>query len=213
MLDIQYAAEVEDVITVPPDYNRLKAELIKRLSVSRENKVKQLLMHEQLGSRKPSQFLRHLQHLAGPDIPEEFLQTIWTSRLPIGIQPIVASQPTLPLDALAELADRVHDIAAPTNQVAATSSSSPIELLTQQVAELTKQVSALTAQVNQRSRPRERRQSSRHRNRSQSRRSVQVIDGIQFAGTTASSAPRLGAASSPVTTRRETPPAISDGDQ
>ncbi|XP_046976450.1 uncharacterized protein LOC124542553 [Vanessa cardui] len=170
-LDRQYAAEVEDVITGPPDYNRLKAELIKRLSVSRENKVKQLLMHEQLGSRKPSQFLRHLQHLAGPDIPEEFLQTFWTSRLPIGIQPIVASQPTLPLDALAELADRVHDIATPTNQVAATSSSSPIELLTQQVAELTKQVSALTAQVNQRSRPRERRQSSRHRNRSQSRRS------------------------------------------
>lgn len=86
-LDRQYAAEVEDILTGPADYDRLKSELIKRLSVSRENKVKQLLMHEQLGDRKPSQFLRHLQHLAGPDMPPDFVKTIWTSRLPTGSIP------------------------------------------------------------------------------------------------------------------------------
>ncbi|XP_028175322.1 uncharacterized protein LOC114363717 [Ostrinia furnacalis] len=168
-LDRQYAAEVEDILTGPADYKRLKSELIKRLSVSRENKVKQILMHEQLGNRKPSQFLRHLQHLAGPDIPTDFLKTIWTSRLPTDLQPIVASQTTLSLDALAELADRVNDITTPTQHVAATSSS-PIHELTRQVAELTKQVSALSTQVNNRSRPRDR-QHQKQRDRSQSHRS------------------------------------------
>lgn len=173
-LDRQYSAEVEDILTGPPDYQRLKNELIKRLSVSRENKVKQLLMHEQLGSRKPSQFLRHLQHLAGPEIPEDFLRTIWSSRLPAGMQSIVASQSTLSLDALAELADRINDIATPTQQVAA-ASSSPIDELARQVAQLTLQVSALTSQVNRQSRPRDRDQrqrsvSSSHRSQSSYRR-------------------------------------------
>lgn len=178
-LDRQYAAEVEDILTGPPNYQRLKEELIRRLSASRGNKVKQLLTHEQLGTRKPSQFLRHLQHLAGPDIPEDFLRTIWTSRLPTSLQPIIASQLTLPLDALAELADRVHDIAAPANQIAAaampSSSSSPmpspIDELTRQVAELTRQVSALTMQVQHNPRSRERQREVSHRSRSSSRRS------------------------------------------
>lgn len=168
-LDRQYATEVEDILVGPPDYNRLKAELIKRLSASRENQVKQLLMHEELGSRKPSQFLRHLQHLAGPKVPEDFIKTIWTSRLPAGIQPIVASQTSLTMGALAELADRINDIAPSTREVAATSSSSPIDELTRQVAELTRQVSALTAQAGHRSRSRDRGQG--YRSRSPSHRS------------------------------------------
>lgn len=171
-LDRQYAAEVEDILTGPPDYEKLKTELIKRLSVSRENKVKQLLMHEELGTRKPSQFLRHLQHLAGPSMPEDVLRTIWTSRLPPGMQPIVASQPSLSLDALADLTDRINDIAMPMYQVAATSSATPpVDDLVRQVAELTKQVSALTAQINYRSRPRERDRKSHQHRRSPSHRS------------------------------------------
>ncbi|XP_062532933.1 uncharacterized protein LOC134201704 [Bombyx mori] len=178
-LDRQYAAEVEDVLTGPPDYQRLKEELIKRLSASRGNKVKQLLTHEQLCTRKLSQFLRHLQHLTGPEIPEDFLRTIWTSRLPTTLQPIVASQSTLPLDALAELADRVHEIAAPVHDVAAavtssSSSSSQIDRLSQQVAELTRKVSALATQVHHQPRPQERgleRERQRQRSHSSSRRS------------------------------------------
>ncbi|XP_045530711.1 uncharacterized protein LOC123718339 [Pieris brassicae] len=112
-LDAQYAAEVEDVISYPPPadkYDKLKAELIKRLSASREKKVKQLLMHEELGDRKPSQFYRHLLNLAGPGVPEEFLRTIWTSRLPSSTQAIIASQSKTDLTELAELADRIHDV-------------------------------------------------------------------------------------------------------
>lgn len=179
-LDPQYSSEVEDIIINPPateKYKKLKTELIRRLSASREKKVKQLLMHEDLGDRKPSQFLRHLQHLAGPDVPDDFLRTIWTSRLPSGIQTIIASQTSSKLEDLADLADRIHDVVPTTPQVAATSSTavpgSSMDVLVQQVAALTRQVQALTTQVNRQSRSHTR-QRSRHdssRGRSSSTRS------------------------------------------
>ncbi|XP_075990346.1 uncharacterized protein LOC142985997 [Anticarsia gemmatalis] len=74
-LDHQYAVGVKDVITNPPatdKYLKLKTELIKRLSALQERRVKQLLTHEELGDRKPSQFLRHLSVLAGPSVPADF---------------------------------------------------------------------------------------------------------------------------------------------
>ncbi|KAL0868744.1 hypothetical protein ABMA27_008180 [Loxostege sticticalis] len=177
-LDQQYAGEVEDIITNPPatnKYERLKTELIKRLSASKERKVKQLLVHEELGDRKPSQFLRHLQHLAGPGIPEDFLRTIWTSRLPSSTQTIIASQAKSPLEDLADLADRIHDVVPPSPQVAAmstasTSSSSMLDTLVQQVAALTRQVEALTTAPHRNSRPRSR-TPYRSRDRSRSSRS------------------------------------------
>ncbi|CAK1595618.1 unnamed protein product [Parnassius mnemosyne] len=156
-LDHRYATEVKDIITSPPStnkYEKLITELIKRLSASQERKVKQLLMHEELGDRKPSQFLRHLQHLAGPAVPNDFLKTLWSSRLPGNLQTIIASQSDLPLDKLADLADKVHEIAPTTlGQVASTSSSgittSSFEAMVQQISELTKQVAKLTTtQVN-----------------------------------------------------------------
>ena len=74
-LNQQQASEMEDIITSPPEqepYDRLKAELLCRLSTSREQRVKQLLSHEEMGDRKPSQFLRHLKSLA-PDVADDFL--------------------------------------------------------------------------------------------------------------------------------------------
>lgn len=180
-LDPVYASEVEDIISAPAGpnkYERLKTELIKRLSASREKKVKQLLIHEELGDRKPSQFLRHLQHLAGPAIPEEFLKTIWTSRLPSSTQSIIASQSKVSLEEVAELADKIHDVVPPSPQVAAAAivqvpgSSTD---MTSQIAELTRQIQYLKTRVERMSRPRGRsdsrgrsRENSRSSNRSQS---------------------------------------------
>lgn len=175
-LDRQYAVEVEDVITSPPStgkYEKLKSELIKRLSTSSERKVKQLLQSEELGDRKPSQFLRHLRHLAGPSIPEDFLRTIWTSRLPNNLQTVVASQMSLSLTELADLADRVHDIAPASPQVAAINNAgtqSTLDMMARSITELTKQVSSLAAQLQGRSRSRNR-QTPQQRHRSPSTRS------------------------------------------
>ncbi|GBP27094.1 hypothetical protein EVAR_16763_1 [Eumeta japonica] len=94
---------VVDVIQNPPSsekYEKLEAELIKRLSVLEAKKVRALLSHEQLGDRKPSVFLRHLKDLAGPDVPNEFIRNMWTSSLPTNIQPLVISQTSMNLDNL-----------------------------------------------------------------------------------------------------------------
>lgn len=164
-LDQQYSKEVKDIITSPPatgKYEKIKSELIRRLCASQEKKVQQLLMHEELGDRKPSQFLRHLQGLAGVKVPEDFLKTIWTSRLPENIQTVLAGQPQAPLEVLADLADRVHDIVpSKPGQVASTSCApaSTMESMAREIAALRKQLAELTT-----------RQSRKHtRGRSRSR--------------------------------------------
>lgn len=161
-LDAKYAQQVKDIITNPPDVNKfekLKTELINRLSASQEARIRQVLVHEELGDRKPSQFLRHLQSQAGPSGASDFVKSIWTSRLPQNIQTVIASQISdLQVEKLAEIADRVHEIAPMTPQVASTSSSACAAStdLAAQVCELTKQVALLTTQMNSRGRHRSR---------------------------------------------------------
>jgi hypothetical protein len=85
-LDNKEAAEVEDVITNPLPtgrYDRIEAELIRRLSLSENQRVRQLQMHEEKGDRRLTQFLRQIQTLAGPSVPSDFLRTLWTNHLPI----------------------------------------------------------------------------------------------------------------------------------
>lgn len=178
-LEPQYAREVKDIITNPPQANkylRLKTELINRLSASQERRIQQLLNNEQLGDRKPSQFLRHLQDLAGTSGASDFIKTLWTSRLPINIQTVIASQISdLSVDKLAELADKVYDIAPMTPQVASTSATSATSAqstsndMAKQISELTRQVAILTTRLDQRGRSHTR-SHSRTRSRSRSYR-------------------------------------------
>jgi hypothetical protein len=82
-LDHRSVSEVKDIIISPPErepYTMLRTEFVSRLSPSREHRVRQFLSLE-MGNRKPSQFLRHLRNLV-PDVPDHFLRTIWSSRLP-----------------------------------------------------------------------------------------------------------------------------------
>ncbi|CAG5047384.1 unnamed protein product [Parnassius apollo] len=130
-------------------------------------------MHEELGDRRPSQFLRHLQHLAGPNVPDDFIRTIWSSRLPNNLQTVIASQPDSTLKALADLADKVHDLVPTVPQVVSTNAISVAvtDKITQQIAELTRQVQALSVR-DSRSRSRSRNRYSRiQRKNSRSRRS------------------------------------------
>lgn len=176
-LETQYSSEVRDIIINPPEtgkYAKLREELIKRLSASQEKKTKQLLMHEELGDRKPSQFLRHLQQLAGPNVPTDFIRTIWANRLPTNLQTVLASQVKMSLEDLAELADRINDIVPTANQVASTSAASAAVTSTSdsdlkmQVAELTRKVEAMSTELFRRSR-RDSGGRGSYRNRSRSR--------------------------------------------
>jgi len=148
-LNQQQASEVEDIITAPPEhdpYDKLKAELIRRLSASREQCVRQLLSHEEMGDRKPSQFLRHLKGLA-PDVPTEFLRTVWASRLPSHVQAILAGQTDSNLESVAQLADKICEVTTPP----ATASISPlvpdsVTALMERIEELSRKVTALQTQ-------------------------------------------------------------------
>ena len=55
-----YAHEVRDILLSPPrdqPYATLKTQLVARLCSSEQKRIRQLLTEEQLGDRKPSQFL------------------------------------------------------------------------------------------------------------------------------------------------------------
>lgn len=151
-LDHRYAVEVKDIISNPPankKYDKIKEELIIRLSVSKEQRFLQLMRHEELGDRKPSQFLRHLRALAGEQIPEDFLKTVWSSRLPSNLQALIASQVKASLNELAESADKVHDIVPQALQVHATSSGSHVTEMSEiarHMTELTREVASLKMQ-------------------------------------------------------------------
>lgn len=153
-LDHRFAAEVEDIITSPPEqpFDKLKAELVRRLSSSKEQRVRQLLTHEEMGDRKPSQFLRHLKSLA-PDVPDDFLRSIWSSRLPAYIQTIIACQSEATLDAISQLADKIHEVTPPPT-VASVAPPVEADSLLKRVEELTRQVAALTVHSRRRSRSR-----------------------------------------------------------
>jgi hypothetical protein len=116
------------------------------------------MLHEELGDRKPTQFLRHLRSLAGPTVPDDFLRPVWSGRLPNNIQTIVASQPKLSLDDVAELADRIQELAPTARSIASTSfepSRDAASGLIQRVEELTQQVEALLKVDNPRRQARE----------------------------------------------------------
>jgi hypothetical protein len=165
-LSQQHAAEVEDLILSPPEkdpYDKLKSELVSRLSASREQRVRQLLSLEEMGDRKPSQFLRHLRSLA-PDVPDAFLRTIWASRLPPHAQAILAGQTEGSLESTSNLADKICEVAL-ASTTAAISPAAPDNTpnLLEKIEELTRQVASLNAahfRTHSRSRDRNRSQST-----------------------------------------------------
>jgi len=178
-LEARYAADVRDILLDPPAterYQLLKTELIRRLGTSQEKKSRQLLEHEEIGDRKPSQFLRHLRGLAGTAVPDELLKTIWLGRLPASMQAILVTQAEAGLDKMAELA--VSDALPERRHVTAVSADSfepMLERLTihmtakmgELVNGLRQEIAAVDDRVSARgSRSRERRSPSRQRARS-----------------------------------------------
>jgi predicted unusual protein kinase regulating ubiquinone biosynthesis (AarF/ABC1/UbiB family) len=152
-LEAKYAREIKDIVSNPPardKYPALKQALIQRLAASQNQRIRQLLEHEELGDRKPSQFLRHLQTLAGTTVSDELLRTLWLGRLPAQMQVILATRTEDRLTEVANQADRIHEVTSTTvTTVAAastTAENSPKSLETQ-IAELAKQVATLTTKI------------------------------------------------------------------
>lgn len=153
-LDHRYAKEIRNLIKNPPatdKYLKLKADLTKYLSVSRQQQITQALSNEELGDRKPSQFLHHLENLAAGGVSDEFMKTMWMKRLPAHVQPILISQTSASLEELADLADKICEATspAPPFHVAAATSGygdlfKRIDDLTRVQAQLTKQIAQMS---------------------------------------------------------------------
>jgi hypothetical protein len=162
-LDERYVAEVDNIINSPPQHDpctTLKTELIKRLCPSRDQRTRQIFTLEEIGDRKPSQFLRHFRSLT-PDIPDNYLRILWTSRLPTNVQVILAGMPEVGLDAAALCADRIIETVSPST-VASISPGPDYAELVQTVRDLSGQVASLVAE---RSRPNYRERSTSFRDR------------------------------------------------
>lgn len=137
----EFATEVRDLILNPPrdnPYATLKEQLIKRTAASEQRRLKQLFNAEELGDRKPSQLLRHMQQLLGDkanNTDGAFMRELFLQRLPSNVRMVLASTPdTGSLDDLAQLADKIMEVATPS--VSSVHTSTEFEHLRQEVAEL-----------------------------------------------------------------------------
>ncbi|BHF68453.1 hypothetical protein SprV_0301148700 [Sparganum proliferum] len=172
----EYAEELCDLLIHRPleqPYDKLKEALVKRVAMTEERRLRQLLTSEELGGRKPSQLLRRMQQLVGErKFETSIVRQLFIQRLPLDVQTVLAvSQGSM--EELAEPADKVMALrVAETHSVSHAASPIPqeydqrIDRLEQLVMQLTNQFSAITAGDPRRSRNR-RRSSSRSRNRRQ----------------------------------------------
>ncbi|XP_067204436.1 uncharacterized protein [Linepithema humile] len=182
-IETKYIKEIKDVITNPPTcgkYEAVKRALIQRLSDSQEHRIRQLLEREELGDRKPSQFLRHLRTLAGNAVPDQLLRTLWLGRLPAQMQIILATRTDDLLEDVAEQADRVYEVTCRTVAVLdkpKETKSKPTGSLEDQIQALVKQVAALNTRLG---RQEHRHKQQRHRSRSRSRTKSNSEEDSEF---------------------------------
>ena len=111
------------VLLKPPEdqpYDTLKTQLIKRTTASEQRKLQQLISGEELGDRKPTQLLRRMQQLLDDTLTttdaNSFLCELFLQRLPANVRMVLAStDSSMDLNKLAELADKVIEVATPTS--------------------------------------------------------------------------------------------------
>lgn len=195
----EVAMEIRDLILSPPDdqpFDKLRSELIKRTSASEQRRLQQLITSEELGDRTPSQLLRRLQQLVGDRLPTfdtSLLRELFLQRLPSNVRMVLVSTPSMSLDDLAQLADRIMEVALPIvssidrmpgettamtrpQHAGSNYPASPVVTeLRQQISELTAQVAAL---VSRPPAPHQSRSTSRPRYSSSPRRQRQNNEGL-----------------------------------
>ncbi|GBN49535.1 hypothetical protein AVEN_269777-1 [Araneus ventricosus] len=105
VLDILMNPDVTD------PYTHLKTELINRSGEFSQQETRQLLSHEELGTRKPSELLRNMRRRAETlKVPETFMLKLFLQRLPTSVQTILAAVSDLILDKAAEISDRILEV-------------------------------------------------------------------------------------------------------
>ena len=100
--------------------------------------MQQLFNAEELGDRKPSQLLRHMQQLLGDKANNTngaFIRELSLQLLPSNVHMVLASTPdTESLDELTQLANKIMEVATPS--VSSVHTATEFEHLRLEVAEL-----------------------------------------------------------------------------
>ena len=147
----EYTTEVCDLILQPPaenPYDVLKQQLIQRTAASEQRRLQQLFNAEELEDRKLTQLLNHMQQLLGDKagaMDSSVLRELFLQRLPANIRMVLASTPdTANLENLAQLADKIVEVATPTvSAVSATHLSDEFKRLRAEVTSLRKVIESL----------------------------------------------------------------------
>ena len=112
-----------------------------------QRRLQQLFNTEELGDRKPTQLLRRLQQLAG-DMPGltdgTFLRELFLQRLPANVRMVLAStRENTSIEELAQLADRIIEVAAPPSVSNVSTQPSELDQLKAEITSLTQVVNSL----------------------------------------------------------------------
>lgn len=147
-LDTEVLQSVREIVLKPPEggkYSALKEKLISVYSESENSKLKQLLQDLQLGDMRPSQLLSKMTDLAGGNLKDNVLQSLWLSRLPGNIQAILAAS-NEQLSQLAVMADKIHELANPHQILQIQTAPPPVQAQSPSIASLQQQIEALSKQ-------------------------------------------------------------------
>lgn len=171
-LEADVADAISDLLTKPlsaTPYQDLKKRIIREFQESDSKKVNRLLNDLTLGDKKPSAFLREMRALAGNQVQDEFLKTLFLQRMPENVSFVLAAAGSMTLDVLADMADRIHD----TTHTHVNSVRDPvhdkIKALEEKHAQEIKRLENVIAEMSVRGRSSERRTSSKHRRYSRSK--------------------------------------------
>ncbi|GFQ94097.1 transposon Ty3-G Gag-Pol polyprotein [Trichonephila clavata] len=90
-LDLKFIENIWDIIksNEKNKYSCAKNRLLSAFKESEEKNIKKLLTGISLGDMKPSQLLRQMKSLAGDNITEKVLRTLWLDKLPDSIKNIL----------------------------------------------------------------------------------------------------------------------------
>ena len=154
-LSPEYATEVRDLLLQPPNenpYDVLKEQLVKRTAASEQLRLQELLSTEELGDRKPTQFLRRMQQLLGgtaPGLPDSsFIRELFLQRLPSSVRMVLAStRRDTSVEELAQIADKIMEVATPSISAVTTTPpqlAAEMEQLRSEVTHLANLVKSLT---------------------------------------------------------------------
>jgi hypothetical protein len=127
-LEPRYIEHIWDVIKGQDEnkYSVAKARLLNIFKESEDRRLKHLLTGIELGDQRPSQVLRKMKSLAGVDVSDKVIRTLWLDKLPVSVKNIlIVSEENL--DKLAVMADKIADMSPVNNACAVTSPTPPVD--------------------------------------------------------------------------------------